>query len=86
MWPNGYGLDPPGYNGRMTANQARHSLKDWALGITAFMLFGVVVLSFAFIILRATAPYGWNHIALPITIAGLAMSSWALRRRTRSGV
>jgi hypothetical protein len=67
----------------MTANQVRHGFKDWALGITAFMLFGAVVVLLASIALRATAPYGWNHIALPATVAGLAMLSWALRRRAR---
>lgn len=67
----------------MTANQARHSLKEWALGITAFMLFGAVVVPLVVMILRATAPYGWNHIALPATVAGLVMLSWALRHRSR---
>jgi hypothetical protein len=65
----------------MTANHVRYSLKDWAIGITAFMLFGVVVLPIAFVILRATAPYGWNHIAMPASVAGLMMLAWAIRRR-----
>jgi hypothetical protein len=65
----------------MTANDARYSLKDWAIGIAAFMLFGAVMIPLVFVALKATAPYGWNHILLPVGTIALASLSWTLRRR-----
>jgi hypothetical protein len=41
----------------MTANDARHTVADWGIGLLAFLLVGVVALPILLTILKATAPY-----------------------------
>jgi hypothetical protein len=67
----------------MTANEPRHTVKDWAIGFLVFSLFVVIVTPIGFGILRTTAPYGWNHILLPAFTICLMLMAWALKRRAR---
>src|SRR5688572_9473184 len=48
------------------------------------MLFGMIVVPIGFRILKATAPYGWNHILLPIAIIITSLLSPASRRQRQT--
>ena len=65
----------------MTATPARHTAKDWVLGLLAFTLFGVIALPIMIGILRTTAPYGWNHILFPTALVVCSILSFLSSRR-----
>jgi hypothetical protein len=65
----------------MTANAARHNARDWVLGLLAFTLFAVIAIPVMVGILRATAPYGWNHILLPVALIVCSVLSFLSNRR-----
>ena len=65
----------------MTANPARHTAKDWALGLLAFTLFVVIALPVMVGILRTTAPYGWNQMLFPVALVICSILSVLSSRR-----
>ncbi len=67
----------------MTANHARHTAKDWVLGLLAFTLFAMIAIPIMIGILRTTAPFGWNHVLLPVAIIVCSILSFISSRRQR---
>ena len=68
----------------MTAAGTRYTVKDWGLGLLAFVVVGVLGVLVLSSVLRATAPYGWNRtILMVIAIGSLVMSFREFWRRRR---
>ena len=69
-------------SGAMEITGSRYSVTDWAIGLSAFMVFTVVAL-YAFLITR---PAGWNVAEwslVLLSVAGTARLVLAARKRRR---
>ena len=66
----------------MTGNPASYTAKDCVLGLVAMMLVFAIIIPVTLGILRATAPYGWNHVVMPAAMVVCSLLSLASSRRS----